>query len=143
MFLKKAISLLFVISIAISLTSFLPILPANAQSGSGALIEIKNRLEPIGRKYGQPGLLEQGDTQAALIDRTAAIIAIFLGFLAIVFIVLILYGGWLWMSARGNDEQVKKAQSVIKNAVLGVFVIIISYAFTAFVLTKLKEATMG
>lgn len=114
---------------------------AQAQSGPDILFNIKGRLEPIGRKFNQVELLKRGDTQAVLIGRIAAIIAIGLGFLGLVFIILILYGGWLWMTAGGNEERVKEAQRTIRNAVLGTVVVVASYALTAFVISQLVEAT--
>lgn len=120
-----------------------PRLPALAQrSSTGPLIDIENRLEVIGRKaYNQQNLIGRSDTQGILIQRIAAVIAIFLGFLGIVFIIFVLYGGWLWMTAAGNDERVKEAQRVIRNAVFGVIVVGVSYALTAFVISSVVSAT--
>lgn len=118
------------------------VLPASAQSGTGALIEIKNKLEPIGRyAFNQPNLLEQGGINNIFIDRVAAVIAIFLGLLGIVFVILIIYAGYLWMTAQGNEEQAKEAQTTIRNAIIGVIVIGLSYALTAFVIGQLTVVT--
>lgn len=40
------------------------------------------------------------------------------------FMVLVIYGGWLWMSAQGKEEQVERAKKVIIGAVIGLALII-------------------
>jgi len=54
-----------------------------------------------------------------------------------VLICLILYGGFLWMTAGGNEEQVKKAKRTIMNAVIGLVIIILAYGITAFVINAI------
>lgn len=49
-----------------------------------------------------------------------------LGFLGVLFTILIIYAGILWMTARGNEEQVKKARTILKDAVIGLFIVLAS-----------------
>jgi len=65
------------------------------------------------------------------------IIKAFLSLLGIIFMGLTLYGGYLWMSARGNEEQVKKAQNTIRDSVIGLVIAIAAYAITYFILATL------
>ena len=65
------------------------------------------------------------------------IIRVFIMLLGIFFMGLILYGGFMWMNAKGNDEQIKKAQGIIKDAVIGLIIAIGAYAITYFVLANL------
>lgn len=55
----------------------------------------------------------------------------------IIFLVLMVYGGFLWMTARGNDDQVTKARNVIISAIIGIVVVVSAYAITTFVTTRL------
>lgn len=64
----------------------------------------------------------------------ARIIRIALGLIGIIMVVLLMYGGYLWMSAGGNSEQISKAQQVLKNAAIGLAIILSSYAITIFVM---------
>lgn len=73
---------------------------------------------------------------AALAGRLAGYL---LSFVGVIFFALTMYGGILWMTARGNEEQVKKAQELIKSAIIGLAVVFISYAVTNFVITNLLE----
>lgn len=56
-----------------------------------------------------------------------------LSFLGVIFMVLIIYAGILWMTARGNDQDVEKAKEIIKNAVMGLIIVLAAYAITAFI----------
>lgn len=67
----------------------------------------------------------------------ATIIKTILGLLGILFVVLMIMGGFQWMTAGGNEESVKKAQGRIKNAVIGLIIIVMAYGVTAFVFKNL------
>ena len=104
---------------------------SNSGSGGGS---------GVGDKYG----LKQTATEAKLpnMDKdlpgiVGIIIASVLGLVATIFFALMVYGGFLWMTAAGNGEQVGQAKKLIMNAVLGVIVISAAYAITNFVLNAL------
>ncbi len=71
----------------------------------------------------------------------AKIVRAVLGFLGLIAIVLVLYGGFLWMTAAGNEDQIGKAKKVLINAGIGLIIIMSSFAITQFVLTTLEEVT--
>lgn len=64
----------------------------------------------------------------------ARIIRIALGLLGLVLLGFVLYGGYLWMTAGGNEEQIGTAKRVLTNAVIGLVIILSAYAIVAFVL---------
>jgi len=70
------------------------------------------------------------------------IIQIFLGFLGILAVILILFAGFLWMTAGGDDAKVTTAKNYIKNAVIGIVIILSAYIITSFVLTQIGN-TLG
>lgn len=70
------------------------------------------------------------------------IIQIFLGFLGILAVVLIIYAGFLWMTAGGDSAKVDKAKDYIKNAIIGIVIILAAYIITSYVLTQIGE-TLG
>lgn len=59
----------------------------------------------------------------------------------IIFFLLMFYGGYTWLMARGEEEQVKKAQNIIIAACIGLFIMVGSYAFTNFVLSRMISKT--
>lgn len=73
---------------------------------------------------------ETGVTVPALLN---TVIKAFLSLLGVIFIILIIYGGFIWMTAGGDEAKVTKAKGIIQRAVIGLFIIVISYALTWFV----------
>ncbi|MFA5129712.1 MAG: IPT/TIG domain-containing protein [Patescibacteria group bacterium] len=71
------------------------------------------------------------------------LINVVLGLLAFILLILILYAGFIWMTAGGDEAKVKKAQAYIRNAIIGVIIILCSWAIARYVLTKLLEAVGG
>lgn len=70
------------------------------------------------------------------------IIRIALSFLGVIFLVLMIYGGYLWMMARGNEEQVTKARNLITAAIIGLVIVLAAYAISWFVMSKLGGAAL-
>jgi len=66
-----------------------------------------------------------------------------LGFLGVIFIVLIIMSGFKWMTAGGNEENVKEAQARIKNALIGLIIVLASYAITYTVFSQLPFSIGG
>lgn len=61
------------------------------------------------------------------------IIKVVLSILGMLFTVLMVYAGFLYLTARGEEDQVTKAKNTIKAAIIGLIIIILSYAITSFV----------
>ena len=60
-----------------------------------------------------------------------------LGLTGIIFVLLIIYAGYQWMTAQGEEEPVKKAKATITNSVIGLIVILGAYAIYNFVIAVL------
>ena len=69
------------------------------------------------------------------------IIKIIYSILGIIFLLVILYGGFTWMFAGGVSEKTQKARSILINGVIGLVIIIASYAITVFVIQALAKTT--
>lgn len=76
-------------------------------------------------------------------DTVAAIINVALGLLGIVAVVIIIAGGFLWMTAAGNEEKVDTARKMIFQGIIGLAIILSAYAIARFVIEKLVTATTG
>lgn len=66
-----------------------------------------------------------------------------LAFIGVVFMILIIYGGILWMTARGNEQQVEKAKELIYAAVIGLVIVLSAYAITYYVGGVLGQTSPG
>src|SRR3989338_3212008 len=53
--------------------------------------------------------------------------------IGVIFGILVVYGGYLLMIARGNEEQVKKSINILQTAVIGFIVVIAAYSITSYV----------
>ncbi|MDO9399745.1 MAG: Ig-like domain-containing protein [bacterium] len=73
----------------------------------------------------------------------ANIIRAVIGFLGIIAVGLVLYAGWLWMTSEGEEDKVEKAKLILKNALIGLIIILSSFAIVSFILNKLIESTAG
>jgi type IV secretory pathway VirB2 component (pilin) len=71
----------------------------------------------------------------------ASIINIILGFLGIVAVIIILAGGFKWMTAGGNEDKVAEARQMIIQGIIGLVIIFAAWAIASFVLTSLQSAT--
>jgi hypothetical protein len=68
---------------------------------------------------------------------TAAVIKMVLGFLGVIFVVLIIYAGFLWMTAAGNEENIAKAKKIMAGAIIGTAIVLSAYAITVFIFDNL------
>jgi len=82
-------------------------------------------------------------TATSVEDIISKIIQIALSFLGVVFLVLLIYGGFLWMNARGNEEQVTKAKNLITAAIIGLIIVISAYAISWYVISKLESEALN
>lgn len=120
---KKTFIFLFIALVFLGSVSIL----TNVQAQS-TQAEIAKQLEAAGGDKGAGyGVAQDPRLIAANIVRTA------LEFLGILFIILTMYAGFLWMTAGGNDERVTKAKSLLFQAVIGLAIILTAYSITLMV----------
>lgn len=74
-----------------------------------------------------------GLKQAPLPTVIGTIIGYALSFIGIIFLLLMIYGGILWMTSFGNEQKVTKAKDLIIGAVIGLVIVLAAYAITNFV----------
>jgi len=71
------------------------------------------------------------------------IIRAILGIVGSLALTLFIYGGFLWMTAAGNAEQVAKGRNTLIWATLGLIIIFSSYALVRFVIYEVIQAPTG
>ena len=69
------------------------------------------------------------------------IVRIVLGFLGILAVLLILYGGFVWMTSGGNADKISQAKKIIISAVIGLLLILTSYGIASFIINNLIGGT--
>ncbi len=101
-------------------------------SSSNALYnEIKEKqLNPLAT-VGLLGSEEKEDYD--LLGQIAKTIKVVLGTLVIIFMSLIIYAGFKWLTSGGNEQTIGDAKKMISAALIGVVIIFFAYAITVFV----------
>ena len=67
----------------------------------------------------------------------ARVINIVLSIFGLLFMILIIYGGCTWMTARGEEQRATKAKETITAAVIGLIIVVAAYAISYFVVENL------
>ncbi len=86
-------------------------------------------MDRIGMVYG-----EDSSSTGDIRQQAVKIINVVLTILGILLLVLIMYAGFQWMTAGGNEDQVKKAKTTLKNAIIGLVIVLLSWSITRFML---------
>ena len=100
-----------------------------------ALVSAQTDVFGIG--YGEATGLGSQDPR----ETAANIIRSALGLLGIVAVVIVLWGGMLWMTAGGSDEKVGTAKKILFSGITGLIIILSAFALTQFVINQLIGAT--
>lgn len=93
--------------------------------------------------YGVNDLVEQGVNlgNRNLVQSVAGIINLALGFLGVLAIIFILYGGFVWMTSAGLPDKIKRAKQIIIAAVIGLAIVLSAFAISSFVINNLSGST--
>ena len=128
-FMKKATVLamsLFVITSVFAFTS--PVF---------AIADVWGNNDPNGNNFSNTTGLGGADIRTTI----ANLIRIIISFLGIIAVVIILIGGFKWMTAGGNEDKVGEAKKLIIAGIIGLVIILFAFAIATFVLNTLSEAT--
>lgn len=83
---------------------------------------------------------ETGLSENNLETTIGTLINIALSLLGIVFLLLTLYAGWLWMTSQGDSKQTQKAKDILITAVVGLVILLSAYAISNFVIDNIQTA---
>ena len=117
-------------------TSPLNIQLINLKNANKMLINEKKKLNKESMKITK---LDGGQVSGIVIT----VINVFLALLGVLAVALIIYAGFSYMFSNGDPEKMKKAQGVIVTSVIGLVIIISSYAISNYVFIALNQATGG
>jgi|GEM_PF-1024933 len=71
----------------------------------------------------------------------ASVVQVLLGFLGVMAVLLMIYGGFIWMTAGGDEEKVSRAKTLITNAVIGMLIVLSAFAIATFILRALIRSS--
>ena len=78
---------------------------------------------------------EAGTSDGEISSIVGTFINALLTLVGLFFLILMVYAGYLWMTARGESDQVDKARKIITGAIIGLVIVLSAYAITVFVTT--------
>ncbi len=84
---------------------------------------------------------ESGLGTDSLMTIIGRVISVFLSVLGVIFLILFVYAGAIWMTAGGDGKKVDKAKGILINAVVGLLITMSAYAISVFVINLLSDAT--
>ncbi len=90
------------------------------------------RLKDAANNYGP---YTQAASETTLASMLGVLISVALSILGIIFLIITIVSGFQWMTAQGNEAQVTKAKDSVTRAVIGLIVVIASYAIWFFIKT--------
>ncbi len=112
-----------------------PVLLLMPYAAGAATLDLNNALTNVGgNAYGT-------STPTDLLTIIGTIINVALGFLGVIFLLLTIYAGFLWMTAQGNEEQTAKAKGILTTAIVGLVITLAAYSIAAFVVNQVTTAT--
>jgi isoprenylcysteine carboxyl methyltransferase (ICMT) family protein YpbQ len=123
MFFKKLLSLSIII-LVFSLVVAIPVLAQGINDASKILTDTGT---------------QAGAGSSDLVGILGTVVKTALTLVGMIFMILMVYAGYLWLMARGNEEEVKKAEGIIKTSIIGIVVVMSAYAITYFVIAKLGQ----
>lgn len=127
---KKTI-LLLIIGIFLLNSAFF-VSKSLAQTGSYGLNETAGE---VGAFESQTGANYDNFLQT----KAGQIIGTVLSFVGVLFLILMIYAGILWMTAQGNDSQVTKAKNLLINGIIGLIIVFAAYAITSFIGSEILQ----
>lgn len=128
----KNIALILLGFAVISIGSVLVFSSVQAQGLAGATSELEKAVGKQTNGQNALGLSEN------LSETIALVVQGVLALVGTIFLLLTIYAGILWMTARGAEDQIERAQGIIRATVIGLFITMAAYAITFFVAGRLS-----
>ena len=107
---------------------------------TGTRKSVRDKLEAVADSSGVT--VGAKGQKGGLVKVIATIINALLALVGVIVTILIIYSGFLWMTAAGNPEQLKKAKTIMIQAVTGLIITMAAYFISDFVVTAILNATL-
>ena len=139
---KKLRTLLIVLLVSFIVFSSNYNILAQEASGNNLknLDDSKNILKTVATGEGDFQGIGYKETEA--ISVISGIIQFVLSLIGIFFLILVIMGGYQWMTAGGNEETIAKAKKRIINATIGLTLVLAAYAISYFIIYMISEQTL-
>lgn len=130
-FLIKNFNLISIVPLALFL--FLLISPVLAQTTESYNFVSESGLNQSAVQAGY----ETGSNATSINSLIGLIINIVLSLVGVVFLAFTIYAGMIWMTARGNEQKVDKASTILRGSLIGLIIVLGAYAVSYFLISRL------
>lgn len=124
--------------ISLYLLTFLVVLCFSYSITIAADTNIADRLTKVGTASGYSEVSTYSLPIAA-----GRIIRAFLSLIGIIFMSYIIYAGYLWMTASGEEEKIRKAKAILRGCIIGLIITLSAYVITATVMDRMSKAVVS
>jgi len=107
-----------------------------AQSQSGSMGDLT-------KAAGEAAGYAEDTNEYSLAEFAGVVARTFISLIGIIFVSYTIYGGYLWMTAGGNEENIAKAKNILKNGIIGLIIVFCSAAIYIFIRNNLITGTGG
>lgn len=125
-------------AVVVAVIFLITLVAVNSASASFLNTKVKNN---IGNDAQNVGSTAGYESTVDLANVVSIVIQAFLGLLGVLFLVYMLYAGYNWMIAQGDEERVTKAKDTIQRAIIGLIIVIGAYAISYWVFDSLLKGT--
>ena len=94
-------------------------------------------------KYGLGDVKSSGVVTKSAPEVAGTVIQTIIGISGLILVIVLIYGGVLYMTSGGNEEKVKIAKKAITYGIVGIVIIALAFAITRFVLDALMSGSTG
>lgn len=116
----------------------IPSIPGGTVPGAGSAPASGNNLNSVRKNLQSFGEGAYGQaTQVSPVIMVSYIINSILGLSGILLVCYLVYGGFKWMTANGENSEIDRAKSIIRNAIIGLTIAAISFSISIFVTDEL------
>ncbi len=124
--------------------SFVLFSGALAYGASGCTdIQVQSLGDVLRRVACGAGYIQGNDTRAinqqTVSEIVGNILNVIFSLTGLIFVGLTVYGGFLWMTARGNSQQVEDAEKLLRNSIIGILVTFAAFSISFFVLWGISQ----
>ncbi len=114
-------------------------LAASFPGAAFAAAGLQDAIQGLGESAGGAGY--NTATSVSIPSYVGALINGALSTLGVLFLILMFYGGMLWLTAEGEQEKIKKARGFIFHSILGLILTLFSFGIAQFVTYILTKTT--
>ena len=129
----------FGMSVALGLALALPFMRLSPSTAIPAHAQPLEADDYLDQGFADSTGLGQGELKSTI----GSLINVGLSLLGVVAVVIILMGGFKWMTAGGNDEKVAEAKRLIIAGIIGIAIIMSAWAIARFVIESVADASAG